>query len=162
MEWDNGATIGYSAAGDPYENNDPSTSEVACLNSPLSNWTNVVFRLSESSPELEPPSKTFLIFITDTFSLMHTDINFVSHKLLNATLLIHLTGINILLQVLVRSILPLIRPQSYLKFQELWHKKHTPLNTEWTQGISIKLACLCKAPTTPLLSIKPTLSHFKD
>ena len=57
MEWDNGATIGFSAAGDPYANNDPSSSEIACLNTPLSNWTNVIFRLSDSNPELEPPSK---------------------------------------------------------------------------------------------------------
>lgn len=55
MEWDNGATIGFSAAGNPYENYDPSSSDVACLNSPESDITNVVFLLSESSPELELP-----------------------------------------------------------------------------------------------------------
>ena len=67
MEWDNGATIGYSAAGEPYENVDPSSSDVACLNFPDSNITNVVFRLSNESPELEIPGelnfeKTLRIF----------------------------------------------------------------------------------------------------
>ena len=67
MEWDNGATIGYSAAGEPYENFDPSSSDVACLNFPDSNITNVVFRLSNESPELEIPGelnfeKTLRIF----------------------------------------------------------------------------------------------------
>ena len=55
MEWDNGATIGYNAAGETYENHDPSSSDIACLNYPDSNITNVVFLLSESSPELELP-----------------------------------------------------------------------------------------------------------
>ena len=57
MEWDNGATIGFSAAGNPFANYDPSSSDVACLNSPESNVTNVVFRLSDSSPELEVPGQ---------------------------------------------------------------------------------------------------------
>ena len=57
MEWDNGATIGYSAAGDPYDNNDPSSRAVACVNSPESDWSNVLYTLSESSPEDPPPGK---------------------------------------------------------------------------------------------------------
>ena len=55
MEWDNGATIGFNAAEDPYNNYNPSSSEVACLSLPESNATNVVYRLSDSSPELEVP-----------------------------------------------------------------------------------------------------------
>ena len=58
-EWDNGVTIGYSAAGDPYYNNDPSSSEVACLNLPDSNYSNVIYLLSDDSPELPPPGKPF-------------------------------------------------------------------------------------------------------
>ena len=55
LEWDNGATIGFNAAGDRYANHDPSTNEVACLNLPQSNFSNVIFRLSDSNPELEVP-----------------------------------------------------------------------------------------------------------
>lgn len=55
MEWDRGATIGYNAAGYSYENYESSTSDVACLNYPNSNITNVVFLLSESNPEFEVP-----------------------------------------------------------------------------------------------------------
>ena len=51
MEWDNGVTIGYSAAGDPYENHDPSSSDVACVNSPNSDWNNVLYLISGESPE---------------------------------------------------------------------------------------------------------------
>jgi hypothetical protein len=64
MEWDNGATIGFSAAGNPFANYDPSSSDVACLNSPESNVTNVVFRLSDSSSELEVPEITDVPDIT--------------------------------------------------------------------------------------------------
>ena len=53
MEWDNGATIGYNAAGNPYENYSPSSSEVACLNWPHSNWSNVDYLLSNETPEIQ-------------------------------------------------------------------------------------------------------------
>ena len=56
MEWDNGATIGFSAGSNFYANHDPSSSDVACLNRPDSDWSNVVYRLSSDSPELSPPS----------------------------------------------------------------------------------------------------------
>ena len=55
MNWDDGATIGYSAFGDPYDNHDPSSSDVACVNTPDSEWNNVVYKLSESGPE-DPPA----------------------------------------------------------------------------------------------------------
>jgi hypothetical protein len=55
MGWDNGATVGYTAAGNPFENNDPSSSDVACLNLPDSDVSNTIFRLSDGSPELEVP-----------------------------------------------------------------------------------------------------------
>jgi len=55
MEWDNGATIGFTAAGDPYANNDPSSAEVACLNLPDSNYTNQIFLLSNEIPEVIVP-----------------------------------------------------------------------------------------------------------
>lgn len=55
LEWDNGATIGFNSAGGRYANNDPSNSDVACLNSPDSPWNNVIFRLSDDSPEYPTP-----------------------------------------------------------------------------------------------------------
>ena len=55
MGWDNGATIGYSAGGDPYDNHDPSSSDIACVNSPDSDWSNVVYQISSATPEDPPP-----------------------------------------------------------------------------------------------------------
>ena len=55
MEWDNGVTIGFNAAGDPYDNHDPSSSEVACVNSPNSDWNNIVYEISEDSSDDPPP-----------------------------------------------------------------------------------------------------------
>ena len=55
MGWDNGATIGFNAAGEMFANHDPSTSEVACLNIPSTPWSNVIFRLSANSSEAPPP-----------------------------------------------------------------------------------------------------------
>lgn len=56
MEWDNGATIGFGAGDEVYSNHDPSTSAVACLNRPQSDWSNIVYLLSNDDPELPPPS----------------------------------------------------------------------------------------------------------
>ena len=50
LEWDNGVTIGYSAGGNPYDNYDPSSSEIACENSPDSEWNNVIYLISENDP----------------------------------------------------------------------------------------------------------------
>lgn len=58
MDWDSGATIGYSAGGDPYDNHDPSSRSVACVNSPDSDWSNVVYLLSE-----QPTPRKTLHFI---------------------------------------------------------------------------------------------------
>ena len=55
MEWDNGATIGFNAASNSYDNNDPSSADVACLNSPDTVWSNVVYLLSNESPEIPVP-----------------------------------------------------------------------------------------------------------
>ena len=55
MEWDNGVTIGFSGGDDFFHMFNPSTSEVACLNLPHSNFSNVVYRLSSASPEIPPP-----------------------------------------------------------------------------------------------------------
>lgn len=60
MEWDNTATIGYSASGDPYDNHDPSSNEVACVNSPDSDWSNVVYQISTTTPE-DPPAGILLL-----------------------------------------------------------------------------------------------------
>ena len=55
MEWDNGVTIGYSDGADFFFNNVPSSSEVACANVPISNFNNIIYRLSSANPELPPP-----------------------------------------------------------------------------------------------------------
>ena len=55
MEWDNTATIGFNAGGEFYANHDPSSSAVACLNIPVSEWSNVIYRLSASNPESPSP-----------------------------------------------------------------------------------------------------------
>ena len=52
LGWDNGVTIGYNAAGDPYDNYDPSSSDIACENDPGSVWNNVLYILSENDPRL--------------------------------------------------------------------------------------------------------------
>ena len=57
MEWDNGAIIGYNAAGESFANHDPSTSDVACLNSPDSDYYNAIYLLSNESPEIPSPRK---------------------------------------------------------------------------------------------------------
>ena len=57
MEWDNGATIGFNAAGNPYANNDPSSRAIACVNTPESDWSNVVYVLSNANPEDPAPRK---------------------------------------------------------------------------------------------------------
>lgn len=56
MEWDNGVTIGFGAGTEIYANHDPSTSAVACLNRPETDWSNIVYLLSNDDPELPPPS----------------------------------------------------------------------------------------------------------
>ena len=55
IEWGSSVTIGFSAAGDPYSNHDPSSSDIACLNTPDSNITNVIYLLSDENPEILPP-----------------------------------------------------------------------------------------------------------
>ena len=57
MEWGTTATIGYNAAGESFANNDPSSLTVACLNQPYSNYSNVIYLLSNESPEIPPPRK---------------------------------------------------------------------------------------------------------
>lgn len=60
MEWGSSVTIGYNAAGDSYDNYDPSSPEIACLNYPLSNWSNVVYLLSNDSSEFPPPGMPYM------------------------------------------------------------------------------------------------------
>jgi hypothetical protein len=64
MEWDRGATIGYNAGGEKFANNDPSSLAVACLNTPESDYSNVIFLLSEESPEIPPPQNVTITDIT--------------------------------------------------------------------------------------------------
>ena len=56
MEWDSSANIGYTANGDRFDNHDPSSRDVACENSPDSDWNNVIYLLSDANPEDQPPS----------------------------------------------------------------------------------------------------------
>ena len=59
MEWSSGVHIGFSAAGNPYASHDPSSDAVACVNTPESDWSNVVYLLSNASPE-DPAPREFL------------------------------------------------------------------------------------------------------
>ena len=61
MEWDNNPTIGFNAAGNPYDNHVPSSSDVACLNSQFTNWSNVDYLLSNENSEIPVPSKELLV-----------------------------------------------------------------------------------------------------
>ena len=63
MEWDDGATIGFKGSGDFYENFDPSSSDVACLNSPESEYSNVIYLLSNESPEIPVPGRYIRVFV---------------------------------------------------------------------------------------------------
>ena len=62
MEWSRGATIGYNAAGDYYENHYLTGTDdaynIACLNSPGSDWNNVIYNLSIDVliPTIPPPT----------------------------------------------------------------------------------------------------------
>ena len=56
MEWGSNPTIGFSAAGNPFINHETSSSDIACVNNPESDWSNVVYLLSENNPEDPPPS----------------------------------------------------------------------------------------------------------
>ena len=56
MEWGSFGTIGFTAAGNPFYNNNPSSNEIACTNTPESDWNNVVYLLSDNNPEIPPPS----------------------------------------------------------------------------------------------------------
>lgn len=61
-EWDDGVTIGFNGGGSSfYENHNPSSSDVACLNLPDSEWSNVVHLLSSDSPEIPPPSNLIVV-----------------------------------------------------------------------------------------------------
>lgn len=53
--WGTSVTIGFNAAGQTYVNHDPSSQDIACLNSPGSVWNNVIYQLSmEPDIPLEP------------------------------------------------------------------------------------------------------------
>lgn len=55
LEWDNGVVIGFKGSGDFYANNDPSTLDVACLNSPTSVYSSIIYLLSNTSAEIPLP-----------------------------------------------------------------------------------------------------------
>ena len=58
MNWAYGPTIGFNAAGEYYVNhpNTGSTSgeEIACLNSPSSEWYNLVYKISHPNETYQP------------------------------------------------------------------------------------------------------------
>lgn len=58
MEWDNFATIGYNAGPEHYDNHDPSGNEIACVNFPSNNFSNVFYQLHEAEPLPIVPRKT--------------------------------------------------------------------------------------------------------
>ena len=72
LEWDNGVTIGYSAGDDPYDNYDPSSSNIACENSPDSEWNNVLYVISDEDPRVtigKSNTSLFAIILTSLMTL---------------------------------------------------------------------------------------------
>ena len=69
MEWSRGATIGFNAAGQIYENHPFSGSEnvheIACVNSPDLEWSNLVYKLTNESlgPLPDPPTVEPRMFV---------------------------------------------------------------------------------------------------
>lgn len=55
MEWHRGPTIGYNAAGTSFDNYAPLSNAIACLNSPDSVYSNVIYLLSDENPEIPLP-----------------------------------------------------------------------------------------------------------
>ena len=65
MEWPGGATIGFFANGSNFENHPltgkDNANDVACLNEPTTEWSNIVYQLAdiriitESTPSPTPP-----------------------------------------------------------------------------------------------------------
>lgn len=54
LEWDNTATIGYNSP-DHYDNHDPSGLDIACINFPNNNFSNVFYHLHQAEPlPIEP------------------------------------------------------------------------------------------------------------
>ena len=50
LEWSGGATIGFNAAGNFYQNHHLSgtyAKNIACLNTPVTSWTNIIYQLSK-------------------------------------------------------------------------------------------------------------------
>ena len=50
LQWDSSATIGYNAGPEHYDNHDPSSNAVACVNYPANNFSNVFYTLHEADP----------------------------------------------------------------------------------------------------------------
>ena len=63
MEWDNGATIGYAAGTEHYDNHYPSSSNIACENILTDNITNVFYSLHAAEPLPTEPGITCIIII---------------------------------------------------------------------------------------------------
>lgn len=65
LQWDNGATIGYNAGPEHFDNHDPSSSDVACVNHPASNISNVFYTLHEAEPLPTVDRKHTIILICE-------------------------------------------------------------------------------------------------
>ena len=57
LEWGDDATIGFNAPGGFYHNHELSYPGIDCVNYPNSNWSNIVYLLSNVTPEVELTSK---------------------------------------------------------------------------------------------------------
>ena len=57
LEWGDDPTIGFNAPGDFYHNHEISYPGIDCVNYPNSNWSNIVYLLSNVIPEVELTSK---------------------------------------------------------------------------------------------------------
>ena len=68
IEWDNGGstTIGFSAAGQVYANEDPSGIDLACINGNISLWSNVIYNLS-MIPNIPVEPREYIIDPNESF-----------------------------------------------------------------------------------------------
>ena len=59
IEWDNGGsnTVGFNAAGQVYDNEDPSGIDLACINGNESDWSSVFYKLSMMTEIPTEPGK---------------------------------------------------------------------------------------------------------
>lgn len=71
MGWSGGATVGFSAAGRFYHQHKLSGSKharsIACQNTPRSEWTNIIYQLSEYSYKKDCHNQIIYFYVGDSY-----------------------------------------------------------------------------------------------